>query len=113
MAKKELKFDFRKLNGFCDIWHETVSSGLSPQPIEQLLFSARCYKKTVTRTNQAQTNAGSFDLYQATEFIIRDNPGYTIEKDMFVMSGGEKYIIRAVMSLDNNPNYIKIITESN
>lgn len=112
MAKKNLKFDFRKLNGFCEIWHEVVGGGASPRPVEELLFSARCYKKTVTRTNQSQLHAGSFDLYQVNEFIIRKNPQYNIEKDMFILSGGDRYSIRAVEPLDNRPEYIKITTET-
>lgn len=113
MAKRNLKFDAGKLNDFCEIWHEVVDDNSpSPRPVPTLLFSPRCYIKVSTRTNQAQLQSGSFDLYQVFEFIIRYNPNYTIQKDMYIISSGKKYVVRAVITLENNPLYIKIITET-
>ena len=113
MSKKTLKFDAGQLKHFCQIWHEVVlSTGTSPRPTYQLVDEPRCYKRVVTRSNQFQLNSGSFDLYQSWEFIIRDNPNYEIKKDMFLFSDNYIYVIRAVLPLENNPKYIKIITES-
>jgi len=103
-------FDFRKLQAFVDIYHETGGTGTSPRPIRVLYYSCRAYKKVRSRTNQSQVHSGAFDLYQTFEWFIRDNPNITLQKDMIIVSEGNEYTIRAIEPYTKK--YIRIITEN-
>ena len=107
---EEKGFDFRKLQSFVDIYHETGGTGTSPRPVRVLYYSCRAYKKVRSRTNQSQVHSGSFNLYQEFEWFIRNNPNITIEKDMIITSNGDEYIVKAVMP--HTKKYIRIITEN-
>lgn len=115
MAKKNLGFDASQLKQFCDIYHQVPvfdEYGSASGMDWELVFSPRCKRNIKTKTSQSNTIGGSFDFYQVYEFIIRDDPRYTIEKDMEVRSDSGVFVVRGVAPLENNPNYILIITET-
>lgn len=113
MAKQNLKFDASQLKNFCEIYVEqNIDDGYGGSAgVETvLLFSPRCMKKIKSKTAQSQTQGGVFDFYQVYEFTIRDDPRYNIVENMTLVNKAESYTIRGTYSLENNPNYIVIIT---
>lgn len=114
MAKRLAKFDAGQLKDFVDFYElVTLPDGYggSLPPEWVLSESTRC-KKNIKNKTQARTESGSFDFYQVYEFIIRDNPEFTLKKDMIIHSDNVLYVIRGYAPLEINPRYILIVTET-
>lgn len=112
MAKRNLKFDAGQLKGFCS-FYEFVSTpdGYGGTRQEWVLrLDTRCKRNIKNKTSQSQLQVGSFDFYQVYEFIIRDREGFSVEKDMIVYSDGVLHVIKGVAPMENNPNYVMVIT---
>lgn len=115
MAKKNLNFDAGQLKDFITIYEENGGGddgyGGSLHIVLTQVLKTRCKKNIKTKTSQSQVQGGSFDFYQVYEFIIRARNGFGIKKDMIAESGGERYVIRGFVPMENNPEYTTIITE--
>ena len=111
MAKRNLKFDAGELRGKCSFYEfTTIPDGYGGTRQEWVLrLETRCKRNIKNKTSQSQLQAGSFDFYQVYEFIIRDRVGFSVEKDMIVYSDGVLHVIKGVVPMENNPNYVMVI----
>jgi len=112
MAKRNLNFDAGELRGKCSFYEFTTEpDGYGGTRQEWVLrLETRCKRNIKNKTSQSQLQSGSFDFYQVYEFIIRDRIGFSVEKDMIVYSDGVLHVIKGVVPMENNPNYVMVIT---
>lgn len=114
MAKKTLKFDVGSMRDFVAFYElTTVDDGYGGTTDSWVLsLDTKARKSIKSKTSQSMTMAGSFDFYQIFEFIIRDRKSWIPEKDMIIYNDGAIYVIKGVATMENNPNYLSIYTET-
>lgn len=78
-------------------------------PGQAVVLETWAGKEEPSTYTQSNLNAGKSDYDQFQYFVIRNRKGFMPEKDMVVMYGERKYIIRSVAMLDDPCTFLKLL----